>query len=113
MRAVLQRVSSASVTAGGAVVGEIGRGLCVLACAVDGDSEQDAEFIARKLVSLRIFPDDEGKMNRDVRETGGAVLLVSQFTLAADTTSGARPSFINALEPARAEALLKVVVARL
>ena len=113
MRAVLQRVSSAQVAVDGAVVGRIGRGLCVLACAVEGDSRKDAEFIARKLASLRIFPNDAGRMNRDVRQVGGAVLPVSQFTLAADTTSGARPSFINALEPEKAAALLGLVKAGL
>jgi D-aminoacyl-tRNA deacylase len=109
MRAVVQRVSRARVTVAGRVTGEIAHGLCVLLGAVDGDTEVDARFIARKLASLRIFPDTEDKMNLDVRAAGGGVLLVSQFTLAADTTSGTRPSFARAMVPEPAQALLAVV----
>lgn len=109
MRCLLQRVSRACVRVDGLVSGEIGPGLCVLAGAMDGDGPEDAAFMARKLSSLRIFPDGEGKMNLDVRQAGGAVLLVSQFTLAADTTSGTRPSFSSALPPEPAAALLEVL----
>lgn len=109
MRAVVQRVSSARVTVDGRVTGEIGQGLCVLAGAVEGDTETDARFIAHKLASTRVFPDEAGRMNLDVRAIGGAVLLISQFTLAADTTSGTRPSFSRAMPPEPAQALLSVV----
>jgi D-tyrosyl-tRNA(Tyr) deacylase len=113
MRAVVQRVSQASVSVDGAEVSRIGPGLCVLLCAMQGDTEADARFIAGKLASLRIFQDEAGKMNRSVLDSGGAVLLVSQFTLAADTTSGTRPGFSNALDPAGAKALCGVVAAEL
>src|SRR5688572_9917841 len=99
MRAVVQRVSRAEVRVGGEVVGRIEAGLCVLLCAMEGDDAGDAQFMARKLPSLRIFTDDDGKMNRSLLDTGGAILAVSQFTLAADTTSGTRPSFSTAKEP--------------
>jgi D-aminoacyl-tRNA deacylase len=109
MRAVVQRVSFARVTVDGRVTGEIARGLCVLAGAVAGDAAADASFIAHKLASVRIFSDAEDRMNLDVRQAGGAVLLISQFTLAADTTSGTRPSFSRALAPEQAQALLDIV----
>ena len=109
MRAVVQRVSQARVEVDGTATGEIAQGLLVLACAMTGDTSTDAEFIARKLASLRIFPDTEGKMNRDVRETGGSVLVVSQFTLAADTTSGTRPGFSRAMPPEPAAELVAQV----
>ena len=113
MRAVVQRAAQASVEVEGAVVGRIARGLCVLVGAMRGDTEADARFIAGKLATLRIFPDDDGKMNRSVLDIAGGVLLVSQFTLAADTTSGTRPGFSNALEPDAARALCEVVAADL
>lgn len=116
MRAVLQRVSRACVSLpdeGGRVAGSIGPGLCVLACAMREDSEADARFIARKLASLRIFADADGKLNRSLKDCGGAVLLVSQFTLAADTSSGTRPSFSRALEPQAAQALMDCLAAGL
>jgi D-tyrosyl-tRNA(Tyr) deacylase len=106
MRAVVQRVAGASVTVDNAVSGAIDRGLCALVCAMEGDTEADAKFIAGKLATLRIFPDDAGRMNLDVRAVGGAVLLISQFTLAADTASGTRPSFSAAMGPDAAEALV-------
>ena len=105
MRALIQRVSEASVTVEGAVVGAAGPGLLVLLCAVEGDGEAEADFLAGKIAKLRIFEDEAGKMNRSLLDTGGEALVVSQFTLAADWRKGNRPSFIGAAEPARAEAL--------
>ncbi len=112
MRAAVQRVSRAEVRAAGEVVGRIGPGLCVLACAMDGDEAADASFIAHKLATLRVFPDAAGKMNLDVQQSGGAVLLISQFTLAADTTSGTRPSYSQAMPPEPASALLEEMAQR-
>lgn len=99
MRIVLQRVSRARVTVEGRVTGEIGRGLLLLAGFTDGDSEDVLAWMADKVVGLRIFPDDEGKMNRSVQEIGGGLLVVSQFTLYGDTRKGRRPSFIDAARP--------------
>jgi D-tyrosyl-tRNA(Tyr) deacylase len=113
MRAVIQRVQGARVEVQGAVTGQIGPGLCVLLCAMQGDTAHDVQFIAGKLATLRIFPDNAGRMNRSVLDIGGAVLLVSQFTLAADTTSGTRPGFSGALEPAGAQQLVAEVACRL
>jgi D-tyrosyl-tRNA(Tyr) deacylase len=109
MRAVVQRVGHASVEVAGENIASIGQGLCVLLAAMQGDSEADAQFMARKLATLRLFEDEGGKMNRSVQDIGGAVLLVSQFTLAADTTSGTRPSFSRAMEPGAALALCDAV----
>lgn len=106
MRLLVQRVSAASVLVAGETVGRIGPGLCVFACAMQGDTTVDLEFAVRKLSTLRIFEDEAGRMNLDVKQCGGSILLVSQFTLSADTTSGTRPSFSGALEPAAAEAML-------
>ena len=92
MRALIQRVSEASVTVEGAVVGEIGPGLLILICAMQGDTEAQADKLAAKIAKLRIFRDDEGRMNRSVLDTGGAALVISQFTLAADTQRGNRPA---------------------
>jgi D-tyrosyl-tRNA(Tyr) deacylase len=103
----------ARVEVDGAVVGEVGPGLCVLLGAMQGDTAADARFIAGKLAGLRIFADEAGKMNRSVRDVDGGVLLVSQFTLAADTTSGTRPGFSRALEPAAAEALCELAAGEL
>jgi len=105
MRAVIQRVSRARVSVEGRVVGSIGAGLCLLLCAMQGDDESDAQFIARKVQTLRIFTDAEGKMNLSLSDTGGAILAVSQFTLAADATSGTRPSFSTAMQPDEAQRL--------
>lgn len=105
MRALIQRVTEASVTVGNEIVGEIGPGLLVLICAMQGDSEAEADKMAAKIAKLRIFEDDVGKMNRSVRDIGGAVLVVSQFTLAADTRSGNRPGFSNAAPPTEGERL--------
>lgn len=103
MRAVIQRVKNASVEIGGAVVGKCGVGLMILFCAVDGDTESDIELLARKTANLRIFEDQDGKMNKSILDIDGEILCISQFTLAADTKKGNRPSFINAMEPVIAE----------
>jgi D-tyrosyl-tRNA(Tyr) deacylase len=105
MRAVIQRVSRASVEVDGAVVGRIDRGWLVLLGVARGDSDEDADRLAEKVVNLRAFPDDQGKMNRSVIEAGGAVLVVSQFTLLGDCRGGRRPSFTEAADPAEAERL--------
>ena len=113
MRAVIQRVSRARVVVDGRTVGEIDAGLCVLVGALAGDDQSDVDFMARKLSTLRVFHDQDGKMNRSVMDTGGSILLVSQFTLAADTTSGTRPSFTSALEPEKAQPMLEELANRL
>jgi D-aminoacyl-tRNA deacylase len=105
MRAVVQRVSRASVTAGGETVGEVAAGLLVLLGVAVGDGEREAEALAGKVARLRIFPDEEGRFDRSVLDEGGAVLAVSQFTLLADTAKGNRPSFTDAAPPAEAERL--------
>ena len=103
MRAVIQRVSRAAVRVDGAVVGEIGVGLLVLLGVADGDGEAEAERLAAKVARLRIFADDLGRFDHSVLDVGGAVLVVSQFTLLADTAKGNRPSFTAAAPPAEAE----------
>lgn len=113
MRSVVQRVSRARVVVEGETVGAIERGLLVLVGAMDGDAADDAAWLERKLLSLRIFPDDAGKMNRSLRDVGGALLLVSQFTLAADVGKGARPSFVKALHPEQARPMIDALVASL
>ena len=109
MRAVCQRVSRASVTVDGEVVGEIGHGWLVLLGVGPQDDEAIAARIADKIVGLRVFEDDVGKMNRSVVDVGGAVLVVSQFTLYADTSRGRRPGFTGAAPPAIAEPLVRRV----
>jgi D-tyrosyl-tRNA(Tyr) deacylase len=104
MRALVQRVTEARVSVAGAVVGEIGPGLLVLVCAMRGDGEVQAEWLARKVVNLRIFRDAEGRMNRSLIDVGGAALVVSQFTLAAET-KGNRPGFSTAAAPEEGERL--------
>ena len=99
MRALVQRVSEASVTVEGEVCGAIGPGLLVLVCAMQGDGDPEADLLAAKIAKLRIFKDDTGRMNRAIRDSGGSVLVVSQFTLAADTRSGNRPGFSQAAAP--------------
>lgn len=99
MRALLQRVNEASVTVAGQKVGEIGPGLLILICAMQGDSEAEADQLAAKIAKLRIFEDDAGKMNLSIKDSGGAALIVSQFTLAADTSRGNRPGFSPAASP--------------
>ena len=105
MRALVQRVSRASVTVEETITGEIGPGLLILICAMQGDTEADADKLASKIARLRIFRDDAGRMNRSVQDTGGAALVVSQFTLAADTSRGNRPGFSSAAPPADGEHL--------
>lgn len=105
MRAVAQRVSAAHVVVAEETVGRIGAGLLVYLGAGKADADADAEWMAEKLAGLRVFPDEAGRMARDVREAGGAVLIVSQFTLYGDVRKGRRPSFDGAAEPLRAEAL--------
>ena len=99
MKVLLQRVRRAAVRVEGETVGEIGRGLLVLLGVERGDSVADADWFADKTAALRIFPDEEGKMNRSVAESDGAVLVVSQFTLVASTRKGRRPSYIRAADP--------------
>lgn len=99
MRAVLQRVTRAKVTVNGETVGVIGPGLLILLGVTHGDTAEHANWLAEKVVGLRIFADDEGKMNRDVREAKGSALVVSQFTLYGDCRKGRRPSFIDAAGP--------------
>ena len=110
MRVVVQRVQEASVSVAGRTVGEIGTGLLVLVGFTDGDDRESLEWMASKLAGLRIFPDDEGLMNKDVRESGGEMLLVSQFTLYGDVSRGRRPSFIGAAPPERARRLYEEFV---
>jgi D-tyrosyl-tRNA(Tyr) deacylase len=109
MRAVIQRVSEGSVRVDGEVVGSVGRGLVVLLGVARGDGDPEARWIAEKIAALRIFEDDEGKMNRSVEDVGGGVLLVSQFTLLADCRKGRRPSFVDAADPSEGERLYGVV----
>ncbi|MBE7560876.1 D-tyrosyl-tRNA(Tyr) deacylase [bacterium] len=113
MRAVVQRVSSASVTIGGQVVGEIGTGFLVLLGVAEGDTEADADYLADKIAKLRVFRDDDDKMNLCLRDVNGGVLVVSQFTLHADTRKGNRPSFIRAAGPELGEKLYEYTVERL
>jgi D-tyrosyl-tRNA(Tyr) deacylase len=105
MRAVLQRVTRASVEVAGECVGRIGHGWLVLLGVARGDTDRDADWLAEKVAHLRAFEDEQGKMNRDVAQTGGGVLVVSQFTLLADCRAGRRPSFTEAADPAEAERL--------
>ncbi len=107
MRAVVQRVTRARVSVEGEVVGAIERGLVVLVGVARDDVPSDAEQLASKVVGLRIFPDDEGRMNRAVGDVGGALLAVSQFTLLGDARKGKRPSFVEAMEPDQARALFE------
>lgn len=111
MRAVVQRVSQAQVTSEGELTGKIAAGLCVLLGVGSADSEREAAALADKVVNLRIFEDDAGKMNRSLRDIGGALLAVSQFTLYGDASRGRRPSFVSAMEPVRAEALFEAFCA--
>ncbi len=106
MRAVVQRVSQASVTVDGRVVGRIDRGLMILLGVKTGDTEAEASWLAAKIAGLRIFPDDEGKFNLSVQEVDGATLVVSQFTLYGDARKGRRPSFSDAAPPEVAESLV-------
>ena len=113
MRALVQRVSEASVSVDDAVLGRIGPGVMVLVCAMQGDDEARARALAEKLAKLRIFRDDEGRMNRALGDIGGAALVISQFTLAADTSRGNRPGFSAAAPPDLGERLYEVFADRL
>lgn len=113
MKVLLQRVAEARVEVAGETVAAMGPGLLVLMCAEDGDGEADAVRLARKTANLRIFEDEAGKMNRSLLEAGGRALVVSQFTLAADTRKGNRPSFSSAAPPGPAEALFERFCAEL
>ena len=99
MRVVVQRVSQSNVKVSGEVIGEIKEGLMVLVSFIDEDNDTDLEWMTKKIVNLRIFNDDEGKMNRSVQDVGGDILLISQFTLHGSTKKGNRPSFIKAAKP--------------
>jgi len=110
MIGLLQRVGEASVTVDGEITGAIGRGLMVLVCAEKGDTEREADALLAKLLGYRVFPDDAGKMNRSVTDVAGGLLLVPQFTLAADTRSGTRPSFSPAAAPEDGRRLFDHVV---
>ncbi len=111
MRACVQRVRAASVTVDGDIVGQIDHGLVVLLGVAQGDTEQDAKQLADKIVRLRIFEDDQDKMNRSLVDTGGSMLVVSQFTLLGDCRKGRRPSFVAAATPELAEQLYELFVA--
>ena len=113
MRAVVQRVLNASVAIGGTVKGEIGRGYLVLLGIEENDTEKDLDYIAEKLLGLRVFEDEAGKMNRSVLDAGGSILLVSQFTLYGDARKGRRPSFIRAARPEKAIPLYEAMIAHL
>src|SRR3569833_3527663 len=113
MRAVVQRVSKASVEVDGAVVGQIGLGLLVLLGVSANDTESDANYLVEKIAGLRIFEDDDGKMNRCVVDVHGSVLLISQFTLYGDVRRGKRPSFDDAARPEQAHGLYRYVVAQM
>jgi D-tyrosyl-tRNA(Tyr) deacylase len=111
MKALVQRVSRASVVVGDERVAEIGGGLCVFVGVGHDDGTEDAATLADRLVDLRVFEDDAGKMNRSLADIGGAMLVVSQFTLLADTRRGRRPSFVDAAPPASAEPLITHLIA--
>ncbi len=111
MRAVVQRTKSSRVSVGGEVVGTAGAGLTVLLGVGQGDTDEDARYITQKLLHLRIFEDDEGKLNRSLLDVGGEMLIVSQFTLYGDCRKGRRPGFSDAARPEDAERLYEVVVA--
>jgi len=112
MISVLQRVREARVEVDGEVIGQIGQGLLALVCAEKGDTEAEADKLLAKMLKLRIFQDEAGKMNKSVQDVAGGLLIVSQFTLAADTSGGNRPSFTNAAPPAEGERLYNYVVAQ-
>jgi len=107
VKALLQRVTEASVSVGSELVGRIGQGLVVFVGVADGDTEEEARYLAQRTVNLRIFADEEGRFNLSVLDIKGEILVVSQFTLLADTRKGRRPSFVEAAPPAPAEELIE------
>ena len=113
MKAVVQRVATASVAVENKVIGSIGRGLAVLLGVVEGDTEREADFLANKIAQLRIFTDSQDKMNLSVQDIGGEMLVVSQFTLAADCSHGRRPSFTRAAKPQEANGRYEYFVAKI
>ena len=113
MKALIQRVSEASVEIGGTCTAKIGRGFLILLGITHGDGSKDVEWLARKIPALRIFEDEQGLMNKSVSDIGGSVIVVSQFTLYADTRKGNRPSFIEAARPEQAEPLYASLVRQL
>lgn len=113
MKAIVQRVSRGRVTVDGLETGAIGPGYVVLLGVRNGDTETEAQFLAEKTAGLRIFPDDQDKMNLSIMDTGGSILVIPQFTLYADTRKGNRPSFINAAAPVEAERLYEVYTGHL
>ncbi|MDQ6905694.1 MAG: D-aminoacyl-tRNA deacylase [Chloroflexota bacterium] len=113
MRALIQRVISSDVRVGDEIIGAIDQGMTVFLGVGDADTAEDAQIIARKIATLRIFEDDAGKINRAIGEVGGAILLISQFTLYADCRKGRRPSFVHAALPAIAEPLVEQVITAL
>ena len=110
MRAVVQRVTNSSVTVDEQITGQIGKGLMVLIGVEDGDTEKDAEYIAKKVTALRVFDDAEGVMNLSVQDIGGEILAVSQFTLLGDVRKGNRPSYFTAARPEEADHLYRKVI---
>lgn len=112
MIGLLQRVKNASVTVNDQVIGAVGKGLLVLVCAEKGDSEEQCEKLTKKVLAYRIFEDENGKMNKSVSDIGGEILIVSQFTLAADTAKGLRPSFTPAADPETGKRLYEHFIER-
>lgn len=110
MRAVVQRVTESSVSVDGKITGKIGKGLMVLIGVEEGDTEKDADYIARKVSALRVFDDEDGVMNLSLQDVGGEVLAVSQFTLLGDVRKGNRPSYFQAADPEEADALYRKVI---
>ena len=103
MKAVIQRVTGARLSVDGELISEIGKGLCIYYCAEAGDKGASSEYLAKKIAAMRIFSDENGKMNLSVRDVGGSILVISQFTLCGDTSHGNRPSFSTAMPAAEAE----------
>ena len=113
MRVLLQRVSSSSVVVNGETVGAIGKGFTLLVGITHSDTQAEADWLAKKIAGIRLFEDDAGKMNRALKDVGGAILAISQFTLYGDARKGRRPSFINAARPEQAEPLFDYFVEKL
>jgi D-tyrosyl-tRNA(Tyr) deacylase len=111
MRALLQRVTDAYVTVDGQIIGQINHGLLIFVCAMPDDTQATAQALAQKIAKLRLFKDDAGKMNRSLSDVGGSALIVSQFTLAADTSRGTRPGFSRAAKPDQAKMLYQDFIA--